>query len=94
LAKINPSPVVELNRAVAVAMSRGIEQGLKLIDQIGELDEYHLYHSARADLLRRSGRKGEAAGAYRRALELAENQIEVTYLRRRLREVSEEDEAH
>ena len=91
---MNPSPVVELNRAVAVAMSQGLDQGLKLIDQIDELGEYHLYHSARADLLRRSGRKSEAAEAYHRALELAENQTEVTYLQRRLREVTQANEAH
>ena len=94
LAKMNPSPIVDLNRAVAVAMARGIEQGLSLMDHIDELDEYYLYHSARADLLRRSGRKREAAEAYRRALELAENQTEVTYLRRRLREVTQTDESH
>ena len=91
LAKMTPSPVVELNRAVAVAMSRGIQQGLDLMDQISELGDYHWFHSARADLLRRSGKNSDAAEAYLRALALAENQTEVDYLRLRLREVSQAD---
>ncbi len=92
LARIHPSPVVELNRAVAVAMSDGYEAGLSRIDRLGasgELDNYHLYHAARADLLRRLGRRSEAAGGYRRALELTVNMAERDYLERRLAEVSE-----
>ena len=92
LARLHPSPVVELNRAVAVAMSDGYATGLNWIDRLGaagELDDYHLYHAARADLLRRLGRRPEAFGAYRRALELTANRAERNYLERRLTEVSE-----
>ena len=67
LTVLTPSPIVELNRAVAVAMARGADEGLDLIAQIQGLDDYHLLHAARADLLRRLGRRDEAAGAYRRA---------------------------
>jgi RNA polymerase sigma-70 factor, ECF subfamily len=84
LARVSPSPVVELNRAVAVAMAEGPERGLELIDAVEGLDEYHLLHSARADLLRRLGRDHEAAAAYRRALELASNPAEREFLERRL----------
>jgi RNA polymerase sigma-70 factor (ECF subfamily) len=87
LARFAPSPVVELNRAVAVAMADGIDEGLDLIGQIEGLDDYHLLHAARADLLRRLGRRDEAAGAYRRALALAPNPVERAYLERRLSEV-------
>jgi RNA polymerase sigma-70 factor, ECF subfamily len=87
LAALAPGPVVELNRAVAVAMADGPELGLELVDRIEGLDGYHLFHSARADLLRRLGRGGEAADAYRRALELATNAVERRFLRRRLDEV-------
>ena len=73
LTVLTPSPIVELNRAVAVAMARGADEGLDLIAQIQGLDDYHLLHAARADLLRRLGRRDEAAGAYRRALSLAPN---------------------
>jgi RNA polymerase sigma-70 factor (ECF subfamily) len=83
-----PSPIVELNRAVAVAMAVGAEQGLALITRIEGLDDYHLLHAARADLLRRLGRRDEAAGAYRRALALAPNPVERSFLERRLAEVS------
>lgn len=86
-----PSPVVALNRAVAVAMSQGIEQGLNLMEPLGatgELDQYYLFHSARADLFRRMGRSAESAKAYRRALDLSENQSERAYLQRRLAEVT------
>jgi RNA polymerase sigma-70 factor, ECF subfamily len=82
-----PSPVVELNRAVAVAMSAGPEHGLALIDGIEGLDAYRHLHSARADLLRRLGRSGEAARAYTRALELAPQPAERAFLERRLAEV-------
>ena len=91
LAELNPSPVVELNRAAAVAMDEGPERGLELMDALaaaGELDRYHLLHSARADLLRRLGRDAEAAAAYRRALELSDNAVERGFLERRLGELS------
>jgi RNA polymerase sigma-70 factor (ECF subfamily) len=76
-----PSPVVELNRAVAVAMADGPEAGLDLLDAISGLDDYYLYHSARADLLSRLGRP--AASAYARALALAPSEVERDFLRRR-----------
>jgi RNA polymerase sigma-70 factor, ECF subfamily len=84
LAEIAPSPVIELNRAVAVAMSEGPEQGLELIESIGGLDGYQPLYTARADLLRRLGRKGEAAQAYRQALELTSNPVERRFIERRL----------
>jgi RNA polymerase sigma-70 factor (ECF subfamily) len=87
LARLAPSPIVELNRAVAVAMASRVDEGLDLIDQIQGLDDYHLLHAARADLLRRLGRSDEAAGAYRRALSLAPNPVERAFLERRLSEV-------
>ena len=86
-----PSAVVELNRAAAVAMAFGPEAGLKLIDDLeaaGQLSDYYLTHAARADLLRRAARNPEAAAAYRRALDLCSNPVEVRYLGRRLLEVS------
>jgi RNA polymerase sigma-70 factor (ECF subfamily) len=82
-----PSPVVTLNRAVAVAMAQGPDAGLRILDEVarrGELDDYRLLHSARADLLRRLGRADEAAAAYARALELATNPVERRFLERRL----------
>ncbi|HZL56278.1 MAG TPA: RNA polymerase sigma factor [Bryobacteraceae bacterium] len=87
LIAITPSPVVELNRAVAIAMSAGFENGLTAIDAIQGLGEYYLYHAARADLLRRMGRLPESAAAYRRALELATNPVERDYLLKRLQTV-------
>ena len=87
LADTTPSPVVELNRAVAVAMASGPERGLELIDRIDGLDDYHLLHAARADLLRRLDRPAEAAAAYRRAREFASNPAEQAFLERRLAEV-------
>ncbi len=87
LVGIAPSPVVELNRAAAVAMAEGLDRGLSLIDRIEGLDDYYLLHAARADLLRREGRSAEAAVAYRRALELATNPVERSFFERRLREV-------
>ncbi|HYY75896.1 MAG TPA: sigma-70 family RNA polymerase sigma factor [Gaiellaceae bacterium] len=86
LAALHPSPVVELNRAVAVAMSSSAESGLLLVDRIEGLDGYHLLHATRADLLRRCGRRAEAAVAYERALELATSPVERTFLERRLAE--------
>ncbi|MGZ4258241.1 MAG: RNA polymerase sigma factor [Gaiellaceae bacterium] len=82
-----PSPVVELNRAVAVAMAEGPESGLALIDGIEGLDAYRHLHSARADLLRRLGRRREAADEYARALELSRQPAEQAFLKRRLAEV-------
>jgi RNA polymerase sigma-70 factor (ECF subfamily) len=80
-----PSPVVELNRAVAVAMADGPERGLRMLEPLAEaLDGYHLFHSARADLLRRLDRFDEAASAYERALELVTNPQERRFLERRL----------
>jgi RNA polymerase sigma-70 factor (ECF subfamily) len=84
LAELNPSPVVELNRAVAVAMAEGPERGLELVDALTGLDRYHLWHSTRAELLHRLGRNEEAAVAYSRALELAPSETERTFLRARL----------
>ena len=81
-----PSPVIELNRAVAVAMAHGPERGLELMDTIEGLDAYHHLHAARADLLRRLGRGDDARAAYARALELAGNPVEREFLERRLRE--------
>jgi RNA polymerase sigma-70 factor (ECF subfamily) len=82
-----PSPVVELNRAVAVAMAEGPERGLELIDSIDGLGGYRHLHSARADLLRRLGRGAEAEDSYRRAFELATQPAERAFLARRLAEV-------
>ncbi len=91
LARIERSPVVRLNRAVAVAMRDGPETGLKLIDEIlaeGALAEYHLAYAAKADLCRRMGNKEGAAGAYRRALELAKQEPERRFLEGRLRQLT------
>jgi RNA polymerase sigma-70 factor (ECF subfamily) len=88
LQQLQPSPVVSLNRAAAVAMVQGPRAGLSLIDALAaELDNYHLLHAARADLLRRLGSSEEAAEAYTRALALAGNESERRFLARRLREV-------
>ena len=87
LARITPSPVVELNRAVAVAMAAGPEEGLRLVERIGGLDGYHLLHATRADLLRRLDRPAEAAAAYEQALALTTNEAERTFLERRLSEI-------
>jgi len=90
LLRMDPSPVVELNRAAAVAMRDGPEHGLALIDAIlarGDLEEYHLAHAARADLFRRLGRTSEATAAYKRALELAVEEPERRLLERRLQEL-------
>ena len=92
LLQIHPSPVVELNRAVAVAMCEGSEQGLRLIDDLlarkeNELANYHLAHSARADLCRRLGRLPEARASYEKALTLARREPERRFLARRLEEL-------
>jgi RNA polymerase sigma-70 factor (ECF subfamily) len=91
LMRANPSPVVALNRAAAVAMRDGPEAGLALIDKIlagGDLADYHLAHAARADLCRRLGRKAEARASYERALSLARQDPERRFLARRLRELA------
>ena len=90
LERLQPSPIVSLNRAVAVAMADGPRPGLALIDALaatGELESYHLLHAARADLLRRIGSSEEAAKSYRRSLDLVTNDSEHRFLERRLREV-------
>jgi RNA polymerase sigma-70 factor (ECF subfamily) len=95
LLQIEPSPVIEVNRAVAVAMSGDLEQGLALLNELQqrrELAEFHLLPAARADLLRRLGRMGEAAEAYQRALGLATNDIERKFLRRRVAEMEQGSE--
>jgi RNA polymerase sigma-70 factor (ECF subfamily) len=92
LLRVVGGPVVALNRAVAVAMASGAEAGLELMDELAEeLDGYHLFHSARADMLRRLGRRDEAAAAYGRALELATVPAERAFLVRRLGEVRRSD---
>jgi RNA polymerase sigma-70 factor, ECF subfamily len=89
LVQVDASPVIELNRAVAVAMSEGPERGLELIDALEDarLERYHLLHAARADLLRRLDRTEEAAESYRRARALTENPAERAFLERRLAEL-------
>jgi RNA polymerase sigma-70 factor (ECF subfamily) len=90
LERLQPSPIVSLNRAVAVAMVRGPQAALALIDALaasGDLDDYHLLHAARADLLRRAGSPVPAAESYARALALVTNDSERRFLERRLREV-------
>jgi RNA polymerase sigma-70 factor (ECF subfamily) len=91
LERIQPSPIVSLNRAVALAMLNGPPAGLEIIDELAredDLDRYHLLHAARADLHRRMGASGEAAKDYERALSLVTNESERRYLQRRLTEVS------
>ena len=90
LARAEPSPVIKLNRAVAIAMRDGPEAGLALIDAIfsrGELTDYHLAHSVHADLCRRLGRHAEARLSYERALELTRQEPERRFLEKRLREL-------
>jgi RNA polymerase sigma-70 factor (ECF subfamily) len=91
LLQASPSPVVALNRAAAIGMRDGPEAGLALVDALiaeGTLDEYRLAHAARADFLRRLGRREEAAGAYLAALEFARQEPERRFFERRLRELS------
>jgi RNA polymerase sigma-70 factor (ECF subfamily) len=91
LARYEPSPVVELNRAVAVAMRDGPQAGLALVDALlerGELADYHLAHAARADLCRRLGRAADARASYERALALARQEPERRFLRQRIAAVS------
>jgi RNA polymerase sigma-70 factor (ECF subfamily) len=90
LGRRNPSPVVELNRAVAVAMACGPAAGLELVDRLadsGALGGYHLLPATRADLLRRLGRTGDAAAAYREAYDLAPTDVERRFIARRLEEM-------
>ena len=90
LSRLEPSPVVRLNRAVAIAMRDGPEAGLRLVDGIlasGDLPDYHLAHSARADLCRRLGRLEEARRSYARALALVRQEPERRFLERRIREI-------
>jgi len=92
LLEFNSSAVIALNRAVAIAMSVGLAEGLQAIDALGpsgELEKYYLFHAARADVLFRMSRLEEAAAAYRNALALAGNRIEQDFLRRRLAAVEE-----
>src|SRR5262249_8082427 len=91
LLRADPSPVIELNRAVAVAMRDGPAAGLALVDALlaqGDLAGYHLAHAARADLCRRLGRKAEARASYERALALAKQEPERRFLERRLAELA------
>jgi RNA polymerase sigma-70 factor (ECF subfamily) len=91
LLRLEPSPIVELNRAVAVAMRDGPESGLALVDAIlprGDLTDYHLAHAARADLCRKSGRVSDARAAYEHALSLTKQAPEQRFLERRLRELA------
>jgi RNA polymerase sigma-70 factor, ECF subfamily len=87
LLRAHPSPVIELNRAVAIAMSDGPQAGLDALDGIEGLDGYVHLHSARADLLRRLDRHADAAASYRRAIELTESPVERSFLERRLAEL-------
>jgi len=90
LLRLEPTPVVELNRAVAVAMRDGPAAGLKLVDTLlerGELAEYHLAHAARADLCRRLGKSADARASYERALNLTQLEPERRFLERRLAEL-------
>ena len=87
LLRIDPSPVIELNRAVAVAMRDGPAAGLALVEAIharGDLPDYHLAHAARADLCRRLGRTADARTSYERAIALARQEPERRFLERRL----------
>jgi RNA polymerase sigma-70 factor (ECF subfamily) len=90
LFELNPSPVIALNRAVAVAMGRSLEEGLEQIDDLSKarsLEGYYLFHAARADLLRRLNRNQEAGAAYRLAVGLASNPIEIQFLKKQLAEI-------
>lgn len=88
LAELDPSPVVRLNRAVAVALAGSLETGLALVEELDGLASYHLFHVARADLLRRLDRREEARAAYDAALALTANAAERSFLERRLAELS------
>ncbi|HEY5445597.1 MAG TPA: DUF6596 domain-containing protein, partial [Pyrinomonadaceae bacterium] len=97
LMRMNPSPIIALNHAVAVAMSEGPQEGLLLIDvagSSGKLDNYYLYHAARGDLFRRLQRFDESTEAYSRAIELTTNQVEKQYLRKRIEENGGSERVH
>ena len=90
--RLTPSPIIELNHAVAVAMADGPQAGLVLLDRpemLQALSRYHLFHAARADLLQRAGRLTEASSAYREALTLCQNEHDRVYLHQRLAEEAE-----
>ncbi|MCI0699335.1 hypothetical protein L0337_45950 [candidate division KSB1 bacterium] len=87
LAVMTPSPVVEVNRAVAVAMAQSPTVGLALLHRIGGVEDFYPYHVARADLLRRTNQREAAADAYERALDMCGNSAERAYLHRRLDEM-------
>jgi RNA polymerase sigma-70 factor, ECF subfamily len=94
LYRVSPTPVVALNRAVALAMRDGPDRGLALLDELShdsQLISHHLYHASRAELLRRSGRTREAAAVYRHALAMPQNAAERRYLERRLRQTTTND---
>lgn len=88
LVELEPSPVVRLNRAVAVALAGDTVRGLELLDAIDGLDGYHLFHAARADFERRLDLRDAAVASYSRALDLTSNEAERRFLERRLAEVS------
>nr|MDT0667189.1 RNA polymerase sigma factor [Micromonospora sp. DSM 115978] len=90
LAAIDPSPIVRLNRAIAIAELDGPDVALAAVDQLDDfLDGYHTYHAARADLLRRLSRSADARAAYDRAVELAVNSAEIAHLTRRRDQLAE-----
>ena len=91
LESIEPSAPVRINRAVAVAEVSGPDAGLALLDRVDNGERWHLYHAARADLLRRAGRTGPAGDAYRAALACAPNEVDARFLRGRLADVDDED---
>jgi len=84
LEAMTPSPVVALNSAVALSLAEGPEHGLAAVDRIAGLEDYYLLHAARADLLRRLDRRGEAGASYRRAIALAPSEVERRFLEQRL----------
>jgi RNA polymerase sigma-70 factor (ECF subfamily) len=91
LMRLNPSPIIALNHAAAVTMLEGPEAGLRLIEGVGrsgKLENYYLFHAARADVLRRLKRFAESTTAYERAIELTTNEVERRYMRRRIEEIA------
>lgn len=92
LLRADPSPIIQLNRAVAIAMRDGAEARLAIVDEIvgrGDLESYHLLHSTRGELLRRTGQGEEAEAAFRRALELARQEPERRFLQRKLQDIED-----
>jgi RNA polymerase sigma-70 factor (ECF subfamily) len=93
LLRASPTPVVALNRAVALAMRDGADSGLELFEELAsdpQLQSHHLFHASRGELLRRSGRRAEAAVAFRQALAMPQNQAERRYLERRLAQLTDD----